>query len=387
MGSIESVRWPEGESYSQWLRRILGNVRGGGALLPLFDSSTAEPTDLLTQLAADTFSEPVSDRFTSGFAAGNPYLVRALSARYEVEPSQVMCAAGATSALNVLYHAFLRPGDHVLVESPGFDLFTDLAEALGVHVDRFERSPMDGSFDPQAVAKAIGPRTGLVVLSDLHNPTGFPLDYAALKKLADLAGQKGVPIAVDEVYREFAHPAGNSAFGLAPNIVIINSLTKVFGLSALRCGWLVADPSLTDRIRNVHERIEFGPSNITHSMGARVIENPALFETHWKGLLDDARPIITQALDDMAADGLIEYSMPDHGCICFPRLVNVRDTRVYCERLMQASGVVVAPGEYFGTSGHIRIGFSRDRTILLNALERLHAGLRSVRDGMARSMA
>lgn len=371
--------WPTGDSYAQWLRRALVAAREPGRdLHALFDSSTAEPTELLANVITRAFSPPVTSRYQSTFA-GNQALVAALAARHCVATDRILPTAGATSALAVVYRAYLRPGDRVLVERPGFDLFDDLAASMAVHVDHLARGEY-GSLDLDALAAAVRPGTRLVVLSDLHNPTGQPLSQAAMRAVTDVASDRGIDVLIDEVYREYARSPAETAAHIAPNVIAINSLTKVYGLSALRCGWIVADPSRMARLREVHARTEFASAKVTHAVGAMVLEEPERFEEHWRGLLAAARPVVSEAFSRWRAAGLLDGGLPEHGCIAFPRLIGIENTLAFSEWLAARCGVVVAPGEYFGAAGHVRIGFSHPPARLRQALDLLGDGLTVYRE-------
>jgi aspartate/methionine/tyrosine aminotransferase len=376
-GTIDA--WPSGDSYSQWLRGAIGRVRGSTRPLHrLFDSSTAEPVELLADLAAKAFAHPITSRYEAVFAGGNPHVMTALAARYGVDRSRILCTPGATSALALLYRTYLGHGDHVLVETPGFDLFEDLAAAQGARVDHFERSGPHATIDVEALAARIRPTTRLIVLSDLHNPTGAALDEATLTAIAALGEARGVDIILDEVYREYAAVPPSGAT-LSPAVIRINSLTKVYGLSALRCGWIIADDSRIDRIRTVHTRLEFGVSKVSHALAALVLEEPFAFEAHWRGLLKTARPLIEMRMAHWQSEGMLRVAMPEYGCVCFPELVGIADTRAFADWLVDNYGVLVAPGAYFGAPGHVRIGFSSDAPSLEAALDAFGDGLAAFR--------
>jgi len=371
-----TAQWPTGDSYSQWIRRALSSAgSSGGKLFPLFDSSTQEPVDLLTDLVARTFGERPVPAYLSTFANGNPLVVEALAQRYGVTPAQVLTTPGATSALSLLYRTFLKPGDHVLIETPGFDLFGDLAQSFYAKVDTFSRAPGTATIDPAEIEAKLRPETRLVVLSDLHNPTSQPLCRETLAQIAKITEARGIELIVDEVYREFAADPATSAVHLGPNVIVVNSLTKVFGLSSLRCGWIIVDPSRLERVRIAHSRVEFGTSKLSHAVAAAVLRDPAPFDAHWRSVLEQTRPVIARHFVRLRDAGLLQGTIPDHGCICFPKLVGVDDSLAFSDWLAATYGVAVAPGEYFSAPGHVRIGFSRDAAALDTALGLFGEGL------------
>lgn len=382
-GDSAGIGVPDGESYSHWVRRVIRAVRSERNLLvSLFDSSVPEPFELLREIVLEGFSEPITSRYTSAFASGNPYVVQQLARRYAVAPEQILCTTGATGALSLIYRAMLAPGDRILVENPGFDLFHKIAETQGIGVDRFERRGEHFGIDPDALAARIGPKTRLIVLSDLHNPSGMALAPETLRAIGDLAEARGITVIVDEVYGDYVDAALRPlpAASLSPAMISVSSLTKSHGLSTLRCGWIVGEPGRIARIRALAEEIDFGVSNLAHAFAALVLEQPKMFEGYRSRIMARARPIIESYHRHWIEEGLLEGALPAFGCIAFPRLVGIADSIAFSEWLADRCGVIVAPGDYFGAPGHIRIGFARAPADLDYGLQALTDGLVRYRD-------
>lgn len=340
----------------------------------LFDSTIAEPTDLLAAVVRRAFNGTVTDRYESVFSAGNRYVARAVAARHGVAPDQVIAATGASSAMNMAIRAFVRAGDHVVVESPCFDLLPALAREAGAEVSFVRRRPPAFSLDTSDLAEALRPNTRLIILTHLHNPSGEALTPDALDALAQVARAAGVPILVDEVYVDFAGPSA-SALHVAPEFIVAGSLTKVQGLFALKCGWLVAAPEHVARIEAANPQGDMGVSKLAHAIAALVLEDLAPFDDHWRGILGRSRPVMARHAREMQAQALLEGELPPHGCMYFPKVTGVSDTRALAEDLWVQDRLVVAPGEHFGLAGHIRLGFGGDAEALDAGLTRLSAAL------------
>ncbi len=372
---------PSPGSYAAWMRSALGAISASqGAAISLLDSSVPEPVDLLRNTLADAFGHGLTARYTSAFVRGNPFVVAQLERRYDVDADSILCTTGATGALSLLYRAFLAAGDRVLVENPRFELFAGLAEALHVGLDSFDRDRCDFSLDPDRVARALHPRTRLIVVSNLHNPSGMLASTDALRRIARLADKQGALLIVDEVYREYAgaHMPPPAA-SLAHNIVSVSSLTKIYGLSTLRCGWVVAQPPLVARVRALHDEFEFGVSKLAHAVAALVLEQPEPYEEFSRSWVAAARPILERHHQQWRAEGLVQGELPRHGCIYFPRLVDIANTHAFANAMAQRDGVFVAPGEFFGAPGHVRIGFALEPAQLDMGLARMTDALRSHR--------
>ncbi|ARR54355.1 aminotransferase [Rhizorhabdus wittichii DC-6] len=368
----------EGESYAQWVRGALAMARArDGQAVSLFESSIPEPREMLRNTVLDAVDPAFSPYYVSAFGDGNPFVRDMLAARYGVDRDRILCTTGATGGLSLIYRTFVRPGDHVLIETPGFDLFGYLAEASGATIGRFRRHGERFAIDVAEVEAMLRPETRLVVLSDLHNPSGMPVPQEVLRKLAALAERRGFLLVVDEVYGDYAsketRPA--AAATLSPAVISLSSLTKIYGLAVLRCGWIVGADAVVEQLRRLNGRIEFGISTLSHAIAAHVLSDAAPFEANARRYVARCRPRFEAWFDAMVAEGLMDGALPDDGCICFPSLPGVADSRAFSEWLIERSGVIVAPGEYFGAPGHVRIGFCQED-------DKLDAGLRGLEEGL-----
>src|SRR5205807_8236544 len=179
-------------------------------------------------------------------AYGYRPLVEALAQHRHVSPDNVVTVSGGTSMANHLAMAALVDhGDDVLIEEPTYDPLLAVAEYLGANIKRFPRKFEDGfNVDIDGLEKQITPGTRLIVLTNLHNPSSALVDDATLRKIGALARNVGARVLVDEVYLEaMFENAPVSAISIDPEFVVTSSLTKGYGLSGLRCGWIFAEPT------------------------------------------------------------------------------------------------------------------------------------------------
>lgn len=374
---------PRGGSYSQWVNRAITLARGTDRrIVSLFESTVPEPRAALRSTVARLIEPDFGSSYVSAFSGGNPIVLDILAARYGVTRERVLCTTGATACLSLLFRAYGGPDAHVLIETPGFDLFADLAVDRRTAVTHFSRCRPDYAIDPDEVAALIRPNTRMILLSNLHNPSGMPLDHGVLCRLAELAERRDVLLVVDEVYGDYADASVRpcAAAAISPAVVSVSSLTKIYGLATLRCGWVVGAQRVIDRLRSFDARLEFGRSNLAHAVAAEVLRDPAPFERYTHDIVSRAHPVVEGWLRQMDAEGLMTGDLPDAGCIAFPRLVGIDDTEAFAEALIREHGIIVAPGEYFGAAGHVRIGFALPIEQLAPALAGLGDALRTARD-------
>lgn len=362
--------------YTRWCRRAYGAFAATPDARLLFDSTICEPTERLFQVLRSHSAGAIAERYESVFSHGNRFVARAIADRYGIDEEQILCTTGATNAVSMVMRTRLREGGHVVIEHPTFDLLSYIATETGAEVSYLPRRGENFLPEPAELRPMLRPNTRIVLVSNLHNPSGTMLNADRLRALAAEADAVGAVLLVDEVYVDFARDLyGGCAATLAPNIISVNSLSKVHGLFALRCGWVVADPATVDHISEVNAQNEFGVSKLTHAVASFLLEDGQDLDAHWRSVLAVNRPIIERHAKEMTAAGLIAGPVPDAGCMFFPEVRGVTNTWNFASWLWRTHGLLVAPGELFGVAGHIRLGYGGSPEALGTGLARLASAL------------
>jgi aspartate/methionine/tyrosine aminotransferase len=181
-------------------------------------------------------------------------LQNALAAKSQVTPDNVVAANGTSQANHLAMAVLLAPGDEVLIEQPVYDPVLALARHLGARVKRFHRRLEDGfRIDPREIERSVSRRTRLIVITNLHNPSSALTDKETLVEIQGIAREVGARVLVDEVYLEALFDGSPSAFHLGREFIVTSSLTKAYGLSGLRCGWILAEPELAESMRRLND--------------------------------------------------------------------------------------------------------------------------------------
>jgi aspartate/methionine/tyrosine aminotransferase len=365
--------------YVSWYRDVFEMIRAGERATMLFDSTVVEPVELLRRHAERALGEEYTARFQSTFGWGSPLLIAAIAQRYGVRESSILTTTGCTSAISHIYSTFLDAGAHVIIETPHFHLLPRLAAHRNARISFLPREAGTFAIDPQRLAAEITPQTRLIVLTNAHNPSGAYLDDAALKDIAAVANRAGVPVLVDEVYADFvtAPRRTRPAASIDPCFISVNSLTKVYGLQALRCGWIVAADEILERIRPVYSELESGSSKLTHGIASLVVNELSTYVSHWRCVLAKNRPLVQQVCGELAAEGLIDGEIPAEGCMYFPQLPGISDTRKLAAWMWDRVRLGIAPGEFFGAPGYVRIGYGQRTAELTKGLEQFADALRA----------
>ncbi len=290
--------------------------------------------------------------------------------RYGVMVEQIVAADGTSMANFLAMAALISPGDEVLIEHPTYEPLLDVASFLCARVKRFERKPADAfHLDPTIVEAAMSQQTKLVVLTNLHNPSGSLAGQEELRRIADLAVDAGARILIDEVYLDAS--GQRSAAHLGPEFVCTNSLTKVYGLSGLRCGWILAQSDLAERmwrlndlfgVNQAHQAERFACIAFDH-IDKVVGSTPVILETNRK-LFND----LVIRRDDL------DCAPATFGITAFPRWSG-GDSQRLDDRLRERYDTAIVPGRWFEMPEHFRIGFGLAADDFAEALKRLAAAL------------
>ena len=299
--------------------------------------------------------------------------------RFGVDPACVVIPGGGCSFANHLaMAALISPGDEVVVEEPTYELLVTTLGYLQARVQRFRREPRDGwRLDPERVARAITARTRLIVLTNLHNPSGALASEAEINGVAEAAAKVGARVLVDEVYLElmFRDGRARTAFREGGNIVVTSSLTKAYGLSGLRCGWVLAPPALAEAMRRLNDLFGIHPPHSSERMAVVAFDKLERFRARANAMVDQNRAAYRAILGGHPA---LDQVVFDQGTTVFPRL-RAGDGDAVFERLRTRFDTGVVPGRFFGRPEHIRIGLGGERAMTRTGLERIAEALTAPR--------
>lgn len=300
-------------------------------------------------------------------------LIEAIAEKSNVNSENVVLSFGTSMANHLALAALIAPGDEVLIETPVYELIVSAAEYLGANVKFFERKHENNyRIEPSELESKITDKTKLVILTNLHNPSSVYTDEEMLEQIGAIAARVGAKVLVDEVYLDtMFDDAPPSAFHLGENFVTTNSLTKTYGLSGLRCGWILADKTAANKMHRLNDL--FGATNVhvAERLSLIALKNLHIFRDRAKKLLETNRPILNQFLDSRSD---LETVKPIYGTTAFPRLLE-KNPEFFFKLLREKYETSVVPGRFFYAENHFRIGITCDTEMLKDGLESLSAAL------------
>jgi aspartate/methionine/tyrosine aminotransferase len=297
-------------------------------------------------------------------------LVDALAAHADVPRDCVVTISGGTSMANHLaMAAAIEHGDEVLIEQPTYEPLLALAQYFGANVKRFARSAENNfRVDLNDLTSQVTSRTRLIVLTNLHNPSSALIDEDALRRIGEIAQTAGARVLVDEVYLEALFEAApRSSVHLGPQFIGTSSLTKGYGLSGLRCGWILAEPELAQRMRLLHDIFGALAPHPAERLSVLAMSKLPKFIARAKSILETNRAVLNDFYDSRE-DLKIEHTRI--GTTSFPRLMRGKVDDLYTLLTEEFESAIV-PGRFFESPQHFRIGMCAEPELFNEGVERL----------------
>jgi aspartate/methionine/tyrosine aminotransferase len=300
-------------------------------------------------------------------------LQQAIARKHGVDPDCVVAAAGTAMATHLAFAATIDPGDEVLIEQPTYELLNSILLYLGAAIKHFSRTEESGfALDPAQVKRAITPKTKLIVLTNLHNPSSVLAPESVLREIADLAASVGARVLVDEVYLDAVYSnTPRTSFHLGPEFISTSSLTKVYGLSGLRCGWILAEPALARAIWQLNDLFASKLAHPAELLSVIAFEHLETIRERGRKLVETDRSVLREFL---TTQKWISACPTDFGTTAILRLKN-GNVADFLERLRAKYETAAVPGHFFGLPNHFRIGMGVDTEMFREGLQRIDQAL------------
>ncbi len=295
---------------------------------------------------------------------------------YGVTAEQVVTSQGTSMANFLAMATVIERGDEVLIEHPAYDPLLSAAEYLGANVKRFHRKPENGwQLDLDELRDAVNDRTRLIVLTSPHNPSGIAVERAAMIELGELAQRCSAYVLVDEVYRDIHFDdALPVVAALGEQFITTSSLTKSYGLSGLRCGWILCAPALVERMRRLNDLFGAVGSMPSDALAVAAFKQLPALIARTRRIIEPNQTLIKTFLHEHS--DLLDCVMPVQPAMTvFPRLRDESDSTALHDRL-RARETSIVPGKFFEMPQHFRLGFAVKSDDVAMGLRHLSLALR-----------
>ena len=323
-------------------------------------------------------------------AAGIPQLRQAVADDYgrrtglTIKPTQVVVSNGAKHSLHNVFTALLNEGDEVIVPTPYWVSYAELIKLAGARPVLVQtRIEDDFKLRPEALQRAITPRSRMLLLCSPSNPTGVVYDAAELAALADIAIESDLAVVSDEIYDQLVFDGRSSPSfptlrpGLAERTVVVAGVSKTYSMTGWRIGWTICPEPLAKAIGNLQSQETSNPCSVSQHAAIAALTGPQECVGEMRAAFQKRRDLVAGRLVAMPGVRLPDiggafYAFFDIG----PALERSRSRGIatslqWCEALLEQEHVALVAGSAFGAEGHVRMSFAAAEEKLAAGLDRI----------------
>jgi aspartate aminotransferase len=338
--------------------------------------------------------EAINNGFTKYTAVdGTPGLKQAVIDKFrrdngfDFSPEQILVSCGGKQSFYNLAQATLNPGDEVIIPSPYWVSYPDMAILAG-GMPTFIQAGASQNFKitPQQLSAAITDKTRLFVINSPSNPTGMAYTREELVALGEVLKEHSrILIATDDMYEHILWPGKefvnilNACPELANRTLVLNGVSKAYSMTGWRIGYAGGPADIIKAMKKIQSQSTSNPTSISQVAAQAALEGPqecigdmlSHFKRRHDYVVDRLNTI--QGVECLPSDGTF-YCFPNiQGAL--ERIEGVKNDLELAEYLIQKAEVALVPGAAFGMGGHVRISIATSMENLERALDRIAQAL------------
>ena len=288
---------------------------------------------------------------------------------------EIVVTAGACEALISVMMAILDPGEEIMIPSPYFSAYEEIAHIIGVKLNDVPLS-LENNFELRVedLEAHYNPNVKAVLINTPSNPSGAVVSESELVKIAAFAQEKDILVISDETYDQFLFEGVHKSISTLPcmkeRTIVINSTSKVFAMTGWRVGYAITPAALMPYVNKIHQNMSTCATSFVQYGAAEAYRSCGEFTKNMVKKFKERRDIIVDALKQCDK---IEFSVPQGAFYIFPKISAYGlSSREFCNRLLDEAGIASTPGDTFGKAGvgFIRLAYGCSKTEVIEAMDR-----------------
>jgi aspartate aminotransferase len=324
------------------------------------------PINAILASAAKLTSGEVKYTPTDGTLALKKAIIRYTEENYDrlVAPENVIVTNGAKQSLFNILYSILNPQDEVIILAPYWVSYPEIVRMCNARPVIV--TPEDGTFTPrfEDIERAVTSYTRAIIVNSPNNPSGVIYPPDLIEKLADFCERKGIVMICDDIYHKLTFDRKEAAPAWRftrkdvenSNIIVVNGVAKVYGMTGFRVGWVVAPRDLVRVMTNVTAQTTSSVSPVSQAAAEGALNGMQSVVEALRLQIENNRNVLLQEMKSFNGARLIP---PDGTFYALPDLRAFSSNSVELSRfLLKKALVVTVPGKEFGMEGHIRLSFS-----------------------------
>jgi aspartate/methionine/tyrosine aminotransferase len=356
-----------------------GSVRQRAGL-PLISMNFGQPTEGAPPAAIEVAHARL-DQDALGYFESEPLrerLAQLYRERYglDIEPHRILLTGGASAGLVAAFSALFRPGDRVALVKPGYPAYRNTLRAMGLEPVEIRCGEAESYRPSVQMLAALSPKPDGFILASPANPTGAMLSADALAELVLYCRDHDICLISDEIYHGICFTGeAVSALQFDPNVIVINSFSKLYRMPGWRLGWMVAPSEWAEPMANYLINMFLTPPTLSQHAALAAMEDQQELQLSVETYRDNR----DRLMSGLAELGIDRIAPPDGAFYLYADMGYLtNDSMAFCIRAVEEIGVALAPGiDFDPENGHrfVRFSFAVSPAEIQQALDLLSAWL------------
>ena len=337
------------------------------------------PINAILSSAAKLNTGDIKYTPTDGIPSLKKAIIRYTEENYDriVAPENVMVSGGAKQALFNLLFTLINPQDEVIVIAPYWVSYPEMIKMVyGVPVIV---TPEDGSFYPRMkeIEQAVSSYTKAIIVNSPNNPSGVMYPESFIAEIVEFCEKRGIYLIMDDIYHRLVFDGKTHVPAYrftkkdteSTKVITINGISKLYGMTGFRIGWVIASKELVLIMTNVQAQTTSCTSLILQAAAEGALTGIQSVVDSLRLTLENNRNVMMQELK--AFNG-IKVTKPDGTYYCLPDFRAYNQNSVELSKfLLKKALVVTVPGKEFGMEGHLRLSYATTVKDVKQGIERI----------------
>lgn len=337
------------------------------------------PINALLSSAARLKSGDIKYTPTDGMPSLKKAIIRYMEENYDklVAPENVIVSTGAKQSIFNTLLSIVNPQDEVILLAPYWVSYPEMVKLVyGVPVVVV---PEDGTFYPrmQEIEQAVSSYTKAIIVNSPNNPSGAVYSEAFIAELVDFCERRGIYLICDDIYQKLVFDGKRAprAYDYTKKdledgrLIVINGVSKLYGMTGLRIGWVVAPRPLVEVMTNIQAQTTSNPPVISQAAAEGALTGVQSVVEGLRLTIQNNRDVLMQ---EMAGFNGVHLEKPDGTFYCLPDFRSYKqDSEELAHFLLEKALVVTVPGAAFGMEGHLRLSYAGSVKDITQGIERI----------------
>jgi aspartate aminotransferase len=355
---------------------------------PVLNLGVGEPTNLAPLSATEKAISRLNTRSikyssVSGTAELKKAIIQYTTKNYDVTPSfnNLLVTVGAKQAIFNTLFALLNSSDEVILLAPYWVSYPEMVKMAGGNP--VVVMPITGTLSTSLVdiQKSVTSRTKAIIINNPNNPSGLVYSSALVRDLVVFCEKNNIFLIMDDIYHKLVY--GDQAWtpGYAythkalekSHIIVINGISKSYGMTGFRIGWAIGSSDLIKVMTNIQSQTTSGASIVLQDGALGALTGEQFVVNELCGTIKDNRDITVRELKRIPDINLVE---PEGAFYCLPDFSQYMENSMELSKfILEKALVAVVPGAAFGIEGHLRISYAGNTDDISEAIRRINWAL------------